>query len=230
MVFIGGVRRSCGQRLGVWGPLVRPGGQVSSLHHLWAFDTLSTASTGYVDKTVFLNAPTHGRPAKVMWPVGYTLARLIPCFVPHHSLVSYYLWLCLILDLMKICMDFGPYGAFLSSDVLEMVDQQNSWNSFIIGTYLLYLEWNVGLLVVNICILWPPTTTSFLLSSFPLHYIYPFSSTTTPLGQRRGSLATWAGQPATSWLPYKGVAKGSLLLHPKSSQATSNFLNPSPSS
>jgi hypothetical protein len=31
-------------------------------------------------------------------------------------------------------------------------------------------------------------------------------------------------------LPYKRVAKGSLLLHPTSSQATSNFLNPSPSS
>jgi hypothetical protein len=32
------------------------------------------------------------------------------------------------LDILKICMDFGPYDAFLSSDVLEMVDQQNSWN------------------------------------------------------------------------------------------------------
>jgi hypothetical protein len=37
-------------------------------------------------------------------------------------------------------MDFGPYGAFLSSDVLEMVDQQNSWNPLVIDTYLLYLE------------------------------------------------------------------------------------------
>jgi hypothetical protein len=50
-------------------------------------------------------------------------------------------------------------------------------------------------------------------------------------------MATWAGQSttilgrlATSWLPYKRVAKGSLLLHPTSSQATSNFLNPSASS
>jgi hypothetical protein len=33
--------------------------------------------------------------------------------------------------------------------------------------------------------------------------------------------------PATPWLPYKRVAKGSLL-HLTSSQATSNFLNPSP--
>jgi hypothetical protein len=27
---------------------------------------------------------------------------------------------------MKICMDFGPYGAFPSSNVPEMLDQQNS--------------------------------------------------------------------------------------------------------
>jgi hypothetical protein len=44
------------------------------------------------------------------------------------------------LDIMKICMDFGPYGAFPSSNFLEMVDQQNSWNSLVISTYLLYLE------------------------------------------------------------------------------------------
>jgi hypothetical protein len=36
-------------------------------------------------------------------------------------------------------MDFSPYDAFLSSDVPEMVDQQNSWNSLVISTYLLYL-------------------------------------------------------------------------------------------
>jgi hypothetical protein len=46
----------------------------------------------------------------------------------------------LILDIMKICMGFGPYGAFPSSNVPEMVDQQNSWNSLVISTYLLYLE------------------------------------------------------------------------------------------
>jgi hypothetical protein len=54
-------------------------------------------------------------------------------------------------------MDFGPYGAFPSSHVLIMVDQHNSWNSLVISTYLLYLEWNIGMLVVNICILSPPT-------------------------------------------------------------------------
>jgi hypothetical protein len=59
----------------------------------------------------------------------------------------------LVLDIIKICMDFGPYGAFLSPDVPVMVDQQNSWNSLVIISYLLYLEWNIGMLAVNICIL-----------------------------------------------------------------------------
>jgi hypothetical protein len=59
------------------------------LHRLWALDTLSTTSAGHVDKTVFGNAPTYGRPAKVMWPVGHTLAQLSPCLVPHHFLMSY---------------------------------------------------------------------------------------------------------------------------------------------
>jgi hypothetical protein len=49
-------------------------------------------------------------------------------------------------------MDFGPYGAFPSSDILVTVDQQNSWNSLVISTYLLYLEWNIGIFAVNICI------------------------------------------------------------------------------
>jgi hypothetical protein len=59
----------------------------------------------------------------------------------------------LVLDIINICMDFGPFDAFPSSDVPEMVDKQNSWNSLVIGTYLLYLARNVGMLVVNICIL-----------------------------------------------------------------------------
>jgi hypothetical protein len=37
-------------------------------------------------------------------------------------------------------MDFGPYDTFPSYDVLEMVDQQNLWNSLVISIYLLYLE------------------------------------------------------------------------------------------
>jgi hypothetical protein len=37
-------------------------------------------------------------------------------------------------------MDFGPYGAFPSSDVPEIADQQNSWKLLVISTYLLYLE------------------------------------------------------------------------------------------
>jgi hypothetical protein len=73
MVFIGGVRWCYGQRLAAWGPLVQPvghatwlGGQVSSLHHRWALDTLSTTYAGHIDKTVFGIALTHDRPAKVM--------------------------------------------------------------------------------------------------------------------------------------------------------------------
>jgi hypothetical protein len=75
MVFIGGVRQCYGQRLGMWGPLVRlgghatwPGDQVSSLHRLCALDTLSTASSGHVDKMVFGNAPTHHRPTTLRFP------------------------------------------------------------------------------------------------------------------------------------------------------------------
>jgi hypothetical protein len=132
------------------------------------------------------------------------------CFVPHHPLVSYSLWLpyfghiedmhgfwsiwCFFLFrcfwngrstklmelisnkhlssicwikfgyvggryvyFVKICMDFGPYDAFSSSNVLEMVDQQNLWNSLLISNYLLYLEWNLGMLPVDMCISWPPT-------------------------------------------------------------------------
>jgi hypothetical protein len=147
MVFIGGVRWCVGRRLGTWGPLVRPAGhaswlgsQVSSFHCLWTLDVLSTAFARHVDKTVSRNAPTHGRPTKVMWLAHQTLAWLSPCFVPHHFLMSYCLSQCLILDIMMICMDFGPYGAFPSSDVPEMVDQQNLWNSLVICTFFYILN------------------------------------------------------------------------------------------
>jgi hypothetical protein len=126
-------------------------------HWLWALDDSRTDLPWHIGKAEFEKAPTPGRPAKDAGPADPTLAQLGPVFVPHHSLVWYSLWLCLILDILKICMDFGPYDPFPSSDVPEMVDQQNFWNSLVIGTYLLYLEWNVGMFVVNICILWPPT-------------------------------------------------------------------------
>jgi hypothetical protein len=74
-----------------------------------------------------------------IWPAGPTLAQFGPSFLPRHLPVSYYLRLPVVLDIMKICMDFGPYDTFPSSDVPEMVDQQNSWNWLVIGTYLLYL-------------------------------------------------------------------------------------------
>jgi hypothetical protein len=46
----------------------------------------------------------------------------------------------MVLDIMKLCMDFAPYDSFPSSDVPEIVDQQKSWNSLIIGTHLLYIS------------------------------------------------------------------------------------------
>jgi hypothetical protein len=70
--------------------------------------------------------PAPDRPAKEVGPTDPTLAQLGPGFVPHHPLVSYSLWLCLTLEILKICMDFDPYDAFPSSDVPEMVDRQNS--------------------------------------------------------------------------------------------------------
>jgi hypothetical protein len=63
------------------------GDQVSSLHRIWALDTLSCSSAGHVDKMVFGNAPTHGRSAEVMGPTSHTLTRLSLCFVPHHFLM-----------------------------------------------------------------------------------------------------------------------------------------------
>jgi hypothetical protein len=133
----------------------RPATQLS-LQWLWASDTPCSNASWHIGKAEIEMVPTPGRPAKEVGPVGPTLAKLGPNFVPRHSLISYYLWLCLILDILKICMDFGPYDAFPSSDVPEMVDQQNSLNSLVISTYLLYLAWNVGMLAVNICILWLP--------------------------------------------------------------------------
>jgi hypothetical protein len=84
VVFIGGVRRCSGRRLGVRGPLVRPashatwpGGQVSSLHRLWALDTLSTASAGHIDKMVFGNAPTLGQSATPWVSWAHALCHII---------------------------------------------------------------------------------------------------------------------------------------------------------
>jgi hypothetical protein len=127
------------------------------LHRLQASPSYSTDLPWHVYETVFENTPNPGWPAKEVGPTGPTLAWLVPGFVPHHLLLSYCLWLCLILDIMKICMDFGSYDAFSSSNVPEMVNQQNLWKSLVISTYLLYLEWNLGMFAVDMCILWPPT-------------------------------------------------------------------------
>jgi hypothetical protein len=72
-------------------------------------------------------------------PAGPTLLQLDLGFFACGLPVSYYLRLPLVLDIMKIYMDFGPSNAFSSSNVPEMIDQQNSLNSLVIGTYLIYL-------------------------------------------------------------------------------------------
>jgi hypothetical protein len=89
---------------------------------------------------VLENMPNLGWPTKEVGPADPTLSRLGSGFVPRYPLMSYCVWLCLIEDIMRICMDFGSYDAFRSSDVPEMVNQQNSWHSLVISTYLLYLE------------------------------------------------------------------------------------------
>jgi hypothetical protein len=123
VVFIGGVRRCCGWRMGAWGSLDRlaghatwSGDQVSSLHRL-----------SHIGYSSYWLAFTHGEnrfwKCVNTWLAAHTLARLIPCFIPRHFPMSYCLWLYLILDIMNICIDFGPYGAFPPFDILEMVDQ-----------------------------------------------------------------------------------------------------------
>jgi hypothetical protein len=165
-VFIGGLSQCFGRRWGS-GATCRAG-QPARVDGRPSFLTTLTLGIGcpctdlpwHVGKAEFEKVPTPSRPAKEVGPTGPTLAQLGLGFVPHHPLVSYSIWLCLILDILKICIDFGPYGSFPSSDVPEMINQQNSWNSLVISTYLLYLKWNVGMLIVNICILWPPTKRS----------------------------------------------------------------------
>jgi hypothetical protein len=161
---------------GIWGVFI--GGE-EDLHYkvevvwsIWTADRLYTWLAGqpsrplttlgvtdlswHVYETVFENTPNPGRPAMEVGPTGLSLAQLGPGFVPRHPHMSYCLWQCLILDIMKICTDFSAYDTFPSSDVPEMVNQQNSWNSLVVSTYLLYLKWNLGMLAVDMCILWPP--------------------------------------------------------------------------
>jgi hypothetical protein len=156
-VFIGrGLHRCFRWKWGSRHPLVRPAGhlgsssgQVSLPHWLSHLGFSSYRLNMTRVESVISLAPNPG--------VGPTIGRLGLIFLPHHLPVSYYLRLPLVLYIMKGCMDFGSYVAFPSSDVPEMVDQQNSWKFLVIRTYLLYLEWNLGLLAVDMCILWPPT-------------------------------------------------------------------------
>jgi hypothetical protein len=124
----------------MWGPLDRPGGQVSSLHRL--------SHIGYSSYRLTLTCGENGiwKYANT-WPAdqGDVTGR------PHLGSVDPVL--CATSSprvILSVTMPyfghnedlhgFGPYAAFPSSDVHEMVDQQNSWNSLVMGTYLLYLE------------------------------------------------------------------------------------------
>jgi hypothetical protein len=59
-----------------------------------------------------------GRPAPSWVGWAWVFCHVIS---PYH-----YLRLPLVLDIMKICMDFVPYDAFPSFDVPEIIDEQNS--------------------------------------------------------------------------------------------------------
>jgi hypothetical protein len=83
-----------------------------NLHRLQTSPTYSTNLPWHMYETVYENMPNLGQPAKKVGRAGPTLSRFSPCFVAHHPLVSYCLWLCLILDIMKICMDFSQSDAF----------------------------------------------------------------------------------------------------------------------
>jgi hypothetical protein len=135
-------------------------GRAATFSRTTTFPILDTPHTDllwHVVNIVLWKAPGPGQPAKGVGPTGPTLGRLGLGLMPHHPFGSYCPWTPWVLDIIKMCMDFGSYGAFPSSDVPGMVDQQNSWNSLVISIYHIYLEWNIGMLVVNICILWPST-------------------------------------------------------------------------
>jgi hypothetical protein len=63
-------------------------------------------------KMVFGNVSGPGRPAKGVGPTDPTFGWLGPGLEPHCPFVSYCPLTPLILDIIKTCMDVGPYGAF----------------------------------------------------------------------------------------------------------------------
>jgi hypothetical protein len=67
----------CGKYCGIYTRSKAVLYHVSFLHRLWALDTISTASSGHVDKAVFGNAPTHGRPATPWLSWAHALCHII---------------------------------------------------------------------------------------------------------------------------------------------------------
>jgi hypothetical protein len=86
-------------------------------------------------------------PIEPTWPLAWLIAS--PSIVDPMTLVKFKLW--------RIFMGTHEY-IISSSDVPEMIIQQNSWNSSKISIYSLYLIWNMEMLVVQTGVLWPPTT------------------------------------------------------------------------
>jgi hypothetical protein len=136
----------------------------------------------------FMAAPTLGighhmhRPSLTRWQSGIWIGantwptdqgggpgrphfgRLGPGFMPHHPLMSYSLWLCLILDILKICMDFWYIWCFSviwcswkgrSTKLVELVSNNHlssvSWMKcrYVGGKYMHFMTANTS----------PPTHT-----------------------------------------------------------------------
>jgi hypothetical protein len=148
MVFIGGVRRCCAQRLGAWSPLVRPANRpcnlvvwpsfllalplgIVSLEHRLCWTRRQNGFWKCTNTWLSSQGDVAGRPH-----LGLVESMLCATSFPHVILsvtMPYF-------GHNEDMHGFLPYSAFQSSDVPGMVDQRNSWNSLIISTYLLYLE------------------------------------------------------------------------------------------
>jgi hypothetical protein len=136
MVFIG-VRWCCGRRLGARGPHDWLAGQVFSLHRLshigyssyrltltrgengfWKFANTWLAGEGDVADRPYLGSV---EPVLYATTFPHVILSVTMPYFGHNE------------GMHRFC----PYGAFPSSDVPEIVDQQNS---LVTVTYLLYLE------------------------------------------------------------------------------------------
>jgi hypothetical protein len=71
MVFIGGVRRCCGRRLGMWGPLVRPAGRPCNLTGHPCFLLAPPLGIGYLEHHLCWTRRQNGFwKCTNIWPAG----------------------------------------------------------------------------------------------------------------------------------------------------------------